>query len=32
MTSVMDLFSSEGGTGVGAMLEGLAQTDQGQAG
>lgn len=28
--SVMDLFSSKGGTEVGAMLEGLAQTETGQ--
>ncbi len=31
MKSIMDIFSSTGGTNVGAMLEGLAQTDQGQA-
>lgn len=31
LSSVMDLFSSKGGTEVGAMLEGLAQTDKGQA-
>lgn len=28
--SVMDLFSSKGGTELGAMVEGFAQTDQGQ--
>ncbi len=28
--NVMDLFSSKGGTDIGAMLEGLAQTDQGK--
>jgi hypothetical protein len=27
----MDIFSSNGGTDVGAMLEGLAQTEQGEA-
>lgn len=31
LTSVMDLFSSKGGTQVGAMLEALSNTDQGQA-
>lgn len=31
VTKVMDLFSSKGGTSVGAMLEGLAQTDEGKA-
>lgn len=31
LTNVMDLFSSNGGTQLGAMLEGLAQTDAGQA-
>lgn len=31
ITSVMDLFSSKGGTQVGAMLEALSNTDQGQA-
>lgn len=31
VNKVMDLFSSKGGTGVGAMLEGLAQTEQGEA-
>ena len=31
MKSIMDIFSSNGGTQVGAMLEGLAQTEQGQA-
>ncbi len=30
LNSVMDLFSSAGGTQVGAMLEGLANTDKGQ--
>lgn len=30
LKSVMDLFSSKGGTELGAMLEGLAQTDKGQ--
>lgn len=30
LNSVMDLFSSKGGTEIGAMLEGLAQTDKGQ--
>lgn len=30
MKSVMDLFSSKGGTEIGAMLEGLAQTEKGQ--
>lgn len=30
LTSVMDLFSSKGGTELGAMLEGLANTDKGQ--
>lgn len=30
ITSVRDLFSSKGGTSIGAMLEGLAQTEQGQ--
>jgi len=30
MKSIMDIFSSNGGTQVGAMLEGLAQTEQGQ--
>jgi flotillin len=29
MTNVMDLFSSKGGTNVTAMLEGLAQSEQG---
>ena len=29
--NVMDLFSSKGGTNLSAMLEGLAQSDQGQA-
>lgn len=29
MTNVMELFSSKGGTNVTAMLEGLAQSDQG---
>ena len=31
MSNVMDLFSAKGGTNIGAMLEGLAQTEQGQA-
>ena len=31
MKSIMDIFSSNGGTNVGAMLEGLAQTEQGEA-
>lgn len=31
LKGVMDLFSSKGGTEVGAMLEGLANTDKGQA-
>jgi flotillin len=31
LNSVMDLFSSQGGTQVGAMLEGLATSDVGQA-
>lgn len=31
ISDVMDLFTSKGGTNIGAMLEGLAQTDQGQA-
>ena len=31
VTNVMDLFSSKGGTELGAMLEGLAQTEQGQS-
>ena len=31
MKSIMDIFSSSGGTNVGAMLEGLAQTEQGEA-
>ena len=30
LTNVMDLFSSKGGTEVGAMMEGLAQTEKGQ--
>lgn len=29
--NVMDLFSSKGGTSMGAMLEGLAQTEKGKA-
>lgn len=29
--TAMDLFSTKGGTAVGSMLEGLAQTEQGQA-
>ena len=31
MKSVMDLFSSKGGTQVGAMIEGLSNTDAGKA-
>ncbi|HNV84185.1 MAG TPA: SPFH domain-containing protein [Arenimonas sp.] len=31
MKGVMDIFSSAGGTNVGAMLEGLAQSEQGEA-
>jgi flotillin len=31
MKSAMDIFSSKGGTNLGAMLEGLANTDQGKA-
>ncbi|MEO6173468.1 MAG: hypothetical protein ABIP02_10170, partial [Arenimonas sp.] len=31
MKGIMDIFSSNGGTNVGAMLEGLAQTEQGVA-
>lgn len=31
VSNVMDLFSAKGGTNIGAMLEGLAQTEQGQA-
>lgn len=31
LTNVMDIFSSKGGTQVGAMLEGLANTDTGKA-
>lgn len=30
VTKVMDLFSAKGGTSMGAMLEGLAQTDEGK--
>lgn len=30
VTNVMDLFSSKGGTDLGGMLEGLAQSDYGQ--
>lgn len=30
LTSVTDIFSSKGGTEIGAMLEGLANTDTGQ--
>lgn len=30
MTNVMDLFSAKGGTNVSAMLEGLAQSEQGE--
>ncbi len=31
VTKVMDLFTAKGGTGMGAMLEGLAQTEAGKA-
>ncbi len=31
MRSVMDVLTSQGGTNIGAMLEGLAQTEQGEA-
>ncbi len=31
LNSVMDIFSAQGGTQVGAMLEGLANTDSGKA-
>jgi len=31
MKGIMDIFSSTGGTNIGAMLEGLAQTEQGKA-
>lgn len=31
LNSIKDIFSSKGGTQVGAMLEGLANTDKGQA-
>ncbi len=31
MSNVMDLFSSKGGTHMGAMLEGLAQSEQGRS-
>jgi flotillin len=31
MTKVMDLFSSQGGTSVGAMLEALSHTEKGKA-
>ena len=31
MKSIMDVISSTGGTQIGAMLEGLAQSEQGQA-
>lgn len=30
VSKVMDLFSAKGGTSVGAMLEGLAQTEEGE--
>ncbi len=30
MSNVMDLFTSKGGTNISAMLEGLAQSEQGQ--
>jgi flotillin len=31
LSNVMDLFSAGGGTQVAAMLEGLAQSDEGRA-
>lgn len=31
MKGLMDIFSSTGGTNVGAMFEGIAQTEQGKA-
>ena len=31
MKNIMDIFSSNGGTQVGAMLEGLAQSEQGES-
>jgi flotillin len=31
MNSITDVFSARGGQALGAMLEGLAQTDAGQA-
>ncbi len=31
INSAMDIFSSQGGTQIGALLEGLANTDKGQA-
>jgi flotillin len=31
MTNVMDLFSAGGGTQIAAMLEGLAQSEEGRA-
>lgn len=31
MSNVMDLFTSKGGTNISAMLEGLAQSEKGQA-
>lgn len=31
MKNIMDVFSSNGGTNIGAMLEGLAQSEQGEA-
>lgn len=31
VTNVMELFTSKGGTSVGAMLEGIAQTENGKA-
>lgn len=31
MKGVMDIFSSKGGTNIGAMFEGFAQTEQGEA-
>jgi flotillin len=30
VSKIMDIFSSKGGTEVGGMLEGLAQTEQGK--
>lgn len=31
INNVMDLFTSQGGTQIGAMLEGLSNTDTGKA-